>query len=711
MILLAVVGALSMLAQVVILRELVAALAGVELLYVAALGFWLIGTAAGAVAGRRLPGRSAVVAGGFAALGLLVPLDLVMIRAAPTIGGAVPGAYLPFPAQVLLIAAATVPPAAVCGLLFPPLAGIAARRDSRLSRSYAAESAGAAAGGVFVTLLVWWGASTLHVAMVSAAFALAAALAAGARRRSIVLAGLALLAVTSFAGLLHARAWDVALTRWTFPSLVGVADTPYARVAVTSRQGQVAVFENGALAFDTEGTSAEAFADMAAAQHPAPRRALVVGGGLEGVPAALRDHAIPEIDDVEIDKRAYDLVRAYVPPPGRTVRAASEVRLVFEEPRRFLERAGAYDVILVAAGEPTSGASSRFYTREFFRQCGRHLSSGGVLAVRLAAAENVWPRPLARRTASIFNALRDEFAAVEVVPGATLYLFASPSALTRDPVVLARRLADRGVRARLITPPYLRFLYENDRRDDVRRLLESMRSVGSNRDAAPVCYQYAAMLWLARFYPDLAVASWPAPTAGWLGLLAVAVVAASIVWLRRRPRRRLAGILLGAGFIGMGMETVLLLRYQVANGIVYQQVGWLLTCFMAGLAAGGVTPVRAERGDSGGSLGAMRRRAPAAALVAAAAAVWLSTRVPAMAGFGWTSVLLGAAGLAVGACFALAAASWPGDPRAGASSLYAADIAGGAVGAVLATLVLVPSAGLDGSALLMAALAAALLAL
>ena len=145
MTLLAAVGALSMLAQVVILRELVAALAGVEVLYVAALGSWLVGTAAGSVAGRRLPGRPATVAGGFAALGVLVPAELVLVRAAGTIAGAVPGAYLPFPVQVLLVAAATVPPAAVCGLLFPPLAGMAARRDPRLSRSYAAESAGAAA--------------------------------------------------------------------------------------------------------------------------------------------------------------------------------------------------------------------------------------------------------------------------------------------------------------------------------------------------------------------------------------------------------------------------------------------------------------------------------------------------------------------------------------------------------------------------------------
>lgn len=82
-----------------------------------------------------------------------------------------------------------------------------------------------------------------------------------------------------------------------------------------------------------------------------------------------------------------------------------------------------------------------------------------------------------------------------------------------------------------------------------------------------------------------------------------------------------------------------------------------------------------------------------------------------MTGLGGTSLMLLATGLVVGAWFGFGAALWPGDRQRAASSLYAADVAGGAAGAVIATLALVPVAGLDGSALLMAALAAVLLLL
>ena len=705
-------GALSMLAQVVVLRELVAALYGVELLYVIALGSWLVGTAMGSAAGRRAPASVASGIAGCVTLGFLVPAEVAVIRTAGPVAGAVAGAYLPFPVQLAWIAAATIPPAAVCGLLFPVLAGLAGGRGGSVGRSYALESAGAAAAGAGVTLAMGLGASTFQVAVVAPAVGVAAGVSVAAQwpcrlRRWMAL----LLVLAAAAGAARARPWDLALLRRMYPALLDAADTPYARIAITRRDSQIAVFENGALAFETEGVSAEAFADLTAVQHADPRRALVIGGGGEGVPDALGRHGIPLIHDLEADERAFELVRSHT-AAGRSDEAAEgRVAVIFEEPRRFLDHAESYDLILVAAGEPTSGASSRYYTREFFAQCGRCLAPGGVVAIRLAAAENVWPGPLARRTASIVAALRQEFTSVELLAGATLYLFASNTALSADPAVLADRLSSRGVRPRLITPPYLAYLYTNDRRDEVARLLEATPVDGPNRDAAPVCYQYAALMWLSKFFPSLASATGSdARTAGWAlwGTIA-AVGAAAITWARRRDNRRVALCLAVVGFVGMVLETLLLLRYQIRYGVVYQQVGWLLTCFMGGMTAGGYAADGAVR------RGQFRRWMPGGgslwpAALGSALAVWVAiTWLPATSGLVGTSVLLAVTGAAVGGTFAAAARLWPGGARDAASVLYAADVTGGAAAAVVAPLVLVPAAGLDASALCMVALAAALL--
>jgi len=711
--LLATAGALSMLAQVVILRELVAALYGVELLYVLALGSWLVGTAIGALSGRHLPATAGRGIAGCMVLALLVPAEVMVLRAAGPAAGTVAGAYLPFPVQLAWIAASTILPAAVCGWLFPVLADLAAAHGLSLGRSYAWESAGAAAAGAGVTLAMGAGASTFQVAIAAPALAMAAAAATArrwSRRRRFVLACCAGVAVATTAA--RAHDWDVALLRRMYPALVDAADTPYARVAITRQDSQVVVFENGALAFDTEGTSAEAFADLAALQHPQPRRALVIGGGGEGVADALARHAIGQIENLELDRRAFELVRRHTTAAGGATPGGGRVSVHFEEPRRYLDGAGPYDLILVAAGEPASGASSRFYTREFFERCARRMTRDGVVALRLAAAENVWPAPLVRRTASIVAALREAFDSVELVAGATLYLFASNSALSTDPGELADRLRARGLRPRLITPPYLAYLYTNDRREEVGTLLQAAATDRPNRDAAPVCYQYAAMMWLSAFYPDLAAAS--GRTGGakasvrWvaLGLLA----AGTILWARRRSNRRAILCLAGVGFIGMVLETVLLLRYQIAHGVVYQQVGWLLTCFMGGMTLGAF----AAGGPAGGEgrEPPLRRRLliPGVVLVPALASFASIAWLPSAAGLVGTSLLLAAAGAAVGGAFAALGHLWRGQTRAAASSLYAADVAGGAAGAVTATLVLVPAAGLDWTALVASAFAAALVA-
>ena len=711
MTLLVAAGALSIVAQVVVLRELVAALYGVELLYVLALGSWLVGTAIGAAAGRHVPATRGTGIAGCLALGLLVPAEVILLRTAGPLAGTVTGADLPFPEQVTWIAAATLPPAAIAGALFSVLAGVAAAvRGTSAGRSYGIESAGAAAGGAAVTLAMGLGASTFQLAVAAPAAAVAAALAAAGpwpRRRRFALAGVAMIAGAVIAS--RAAPLDTALLRRMYPSLVAAADTPYARVAIVRRDSQVAVFENGALAFDTESLSAEAFADITAAQHPNPQRALVVGGGGEGVPDSLARHGIRTVDNVEVDKRAYGLVRAETADARSRSEPAGRVTVFFEEPRRWLERAAPYDLVLVAAGEPIAGASSRFYTREFFALCASRLTPGGVVAIRLAAAENVWPAPLVRRTASIVAAVREVFSAVELVPGATLYVFASNRALSADPAVLSGRLLGRGLRPRLITPPYLRYLYTNDRRDGIARLLEAAPPEGPNRDGAPACYQYAAATWLSKFYPRLAATAGPARSGmGWPLAVALAGVAAvAMAWARRRQNRRIAVSLLAIGFIGMVLETILLLRFQIMNGVIYQQVGWLLTCFMAGIAAGSLAT--SGRNGLGGRLTRRALAVPLAPLGAALVSVAAVTWLPATSGLAGTSVLLAASGAAIGLAFASGASVWQGQARGAASVLYAADVAGGAAGAAAATLVLVPAAGFEPTAFAMAALAAALL--
>jgi spermidine synthase len=153
-----------------------------------------------------------------------------------------------------------------------------------------------------------------------------------------------------------------------------------------------------------------------------------------------------------------------------------------------------------------------------------------------------------------------------------------------------------------------------------------------------------------------------------------------------------------AGCAGMMIETVLLLHYQLKQGALFEDLGVLLAAFMGGLAVGAA----AARwlGVVRDSVGARREvarwwgAALAAAFVLLAATVGLLVRAGVAGGLLWVALLLAASGFSVAALFAYASLQHVTDQQAVISPLYAADLLGGCVGSIGATLILIPLAGL-----------------
>ena len=106
------VGLLALLCQVVLLRELNVAFYGVELVYAVALAGWMAGGAVGAAClPRRFAVTSVRLSWLLAATAVALPAEVAVIRVSRLALGGVPGAYLPFEQQILVLAAAVLPAA------------------------------------------------------------------------------------------------------------------------------------------------------------------------------------------------------------------------------------------------------------------------------------------------------------------------------------------------------------------------------------------------------------------------------------------------------------------------------------------------------------------------------------------------------------------------------------------------------------------------
>ena len=149
----------------------------------------------------------------------------------------------------------------------------------------------------------------------------------------------------------------------------------------------------------------------------------------------------------------------------------------------------------------------------------------------------------------------------------------------------------------------------------------------------------------------------------------------------------------------MALETLLILYYQAKSGVLFGDIGILLTSFMAGLALGalvfgawsGSKPARKIRPQIWGA-GIL---SGFAVLGMVAAKEMKSAGLATIAG---TSMMLFATGFLVAGVFAYSGLQSGNDQGAAAGPLYAADLIGGCIASLAVGLVMAPLVGLAMSA-------------
>ena len=708
------IGLVSILGQVVILRELNVAFYGIELIYILSLGFWLLGTAIGAAAGRRsgAPGEGRLQSL-LILMAVVLPADIIFIRDIRRIFGSVPGGYLPFELQIVGLIAAIIPLSLLTGISFQATARRYFSEGGSLARAYAIESAGGVIGGLLSTLLLAFGYRNLSAGLFCSALALCIVFLFSWKKKmrlqNYLSAGsmMIVLAMLGIAGRI-----DRLTTSWNHPNMLESVDTPYGRVTVTAREKQICVFENDALSYETETTAAEEFVQLSTLQATELRKVLVLGGGFEGIVTELLKLQASRIDYVEINKMVIQTVAAHLPQELRAPLHDKRVRIFYADPRKF--SGTGYDMILVAMPEPMSAQNNRFYTKEFFEKCYAELAPDGTLAFAIPSAENLWTPQLQNRNAGIYAALKSVFRNVIVTPGVTNIFMASNADLSTDTGRLIKRFKDRRVATRLVSPEYINYLYTNDRFIGINKVMSTGTRI-PNTDIQPACYGYTISMWLSRFFgsftlPDarsFELSGIMSSPAFWLMIIVALTVAINGKLLAARQFL----LMLLAGAVGMVTETVLLLNYQSRNGVLYQDIGVLLMTFMAGLGLGAfiIDKVVAGR-HSAGQKHTWLKAALTLGFGVLNAVACFAIASGLLDGLRFTSLMLALDGMLVSAIFAVISLSSAGERQKAMTWLYSADLIGGTVGSLTAILFLIPVFGMLTTSVVAAAAAVAGLA-
>jgi spermidine synthase len=694
-------GVSAVMTQLTLMRELLGAFSGNELVFGLAIGSWLLLTGVGAWLGRateRLRQPETVFVVGLIAAALL-PLGQIaavrMLRDSVFVRGAVVG----LPQTVLGCLGMLLPFCLVSGALLTLGSHLADRGGGNRGPGpvYVADTLGGLVGGAcFSFALVPWFDHFGLLCFPATLLLVTAGLVAGQEHARRLAAGAFILAAGVPAAALY---FDLdALTtarQHAGRTVVARHNSPYGRLVITADAGQLTFFENGVPVITSPHLEQiEETVHYAMAQRPDAREVLLIGGGVTGTAREILRYGVSRVTYVELDPQIIAAGRRFLPGALDDPR----IEVVNADGRRFTQMArNRFDVVIVALADPSTFQLNRFYTAEFFAATARALRPDGVLSLGLSRYANYVSPELGRLLASAHRTLRQSFAHVRMIPGGRVYFLASNGPLSLD---IAARLEARGLATKLVNRHYLDATLAPDRLADLDRAVAA--PAGLNADFSPALHAYHLRHWLSQF-----------PARGWWLGGAVVVLLIGYGWtLRPLPR-----VIFASGFAASGLEIVLLLGFQAVYGSVYRQVGLIVTVFMAGLAAGAWWAHRRwlpGAAHPAPAVAANRLVAGLGVAIAGFAAVlpFILVRLDQLdasmgsALAGQAAVLLATLLLAgmTGAQFSLAGPPASGAHTGVAAQLFSADLIGAAGGALVVSALLIPLFGVPAACFVTAGL-------
>ncbi|HEX7424668.1 MAG TPA: fused MFS/spermidine synthase [Terriglobales bacterium] len=750
------IGFSAVIGQIVLMRELIVVFNGNEISLGIMFATWLFWTAAGSSlsSGFALGGNNARRA--VAALECLLGVSLLptiwALRASRTFFQTVPG-ELVGPVPMLLTSLA-------CLSLFCVVAGslfvVATRMYQQeyavsarvaTSSAYLLEAAGSGFGGIVasIVLLRFLGSFQIATVVVLLNLCMAAVLLFRMSRKQLgaVTVAAALFAILLLIYVAPALDRSAQARLWLGFRLVGSRDSIYGNLAVIEtgnmETGNIrSIYDNGViLASAPDENAAEEAVHYALLEHPAPRQLLLIGGGVNGsIAQALKHPTVERIDYVELDPALIDMARQFFPVQSAPVVSDPRVHMHYADGRYFLRNylktAGdTFDVIILNVPDPQTAQLNRFYTAEFFGSARDRLASGGLLALQLRSSEDYISPDLAEFLRCIHHTLRTVFPYVVALPGETIHFFAAarPDVLTDNPQTLIARLQERNLKTQYVREYFIPFRMMPDRMVQVREQLRPLTSTPVNRDFEPIAYYFDVVLWSTQF--KLGYSRWfrAAAHIAFTGvidavlvvLLFVAVLLASVPAREKRPGSAAACCMAATGFTLMALQIFLLLAFQSIYGYVYHQLTILIAMCMAGIAFGSWLGIRRIRSSDSPPYRTIATTQFLLALsgpalifvvsllskISGMATTWLAAQFvfPALAAL---------CGMLGGYQFPIATEIYLHDSsgRSRLGTLYAIDLLGGCVGALLLSSYLIPVFGFWKTAWLSAAvnLAPALLA-
>jgi len=707
----------DLVAQTILIRELLVSFSGNEIAIGIILVSWLLGASLGSFLAGKYAEKGKDFSSPFLLSSFLILIFLVLslffCRCLKASFG-IPIYEIISPSQMLYSSFLLIMP---LSFLFGVTFILAARlwkkegRKNPVGFIYILDALGAATGGIIFTyfLVERWGSFAIVTFLILVNLSLAIVLSFFQRRFKILfLCTLSLIFSLHLFSSGNLNKFRNLATERQFKgqTLIKYANSKYGNIAVT-RQGETyLVYHQGSLYFTTEDTETnEELAHLVLLSHQKPKKVLLIGGSPALIGEILKYKVA--VDYVELDPKLIDASKDFLSPEAQSSLANPRVKIFYGDGRFFVKNCRkSFDIVIVNLPDPINVQLNRFYTKEFYQEVKKILNKDGIMAVKISSKEDIITKQVAKYNASIYKTISTSFAYLTLIPGEKLLILGSATPREESANLLIKRLKKRRIKTVFFTPYHIQQKFYRERIDYLRaKISRELKTARINYDFRPISFYYDAVLWALMFNPQRAL-FWERLEKLNLGNLSILLLFLFLIafFSIRKTRGRIYLSIMAIGFSGILLQVILLISFQVLYGYVYAKIGLLIAGFMLGLGIGAILAYKKKEG----------RELPAFIKVQSSIFIYalilpfifiLLAKINYLQDFAFF-LLSGISGLLVGMAFPLATkiCGRGDDTIETGGKLYGIDLLGASLGTLLGSVILIPILGIPHTCFLVAIL-------
>lgn len=680
-------GLITMIVQIVTLREFMFLFGGNEMIIGVFLANWMILTGSGTYIGKlakNIKNKEGMVHSAFIFLSWLPAILISSITVLHNLFFK-PGIEIGLFQITVITAIFLAPFCFLSGVLFTILTriNIFSYPNIEAERTYSIEAFGSLIAGFFSSFIFFYLFSNVQI-IILLTFLIPLIIIFPLNKRLRFSQFLPVLVSVVFTIIMFSIRADYLLKGLVFKNqhITFLKDTPYGNLTVTKTDNQFNVYENGRLLFSTDNQIRnEESVHFAMLQHPEPKNVLLISGGISGITKEILKYNIEKVDYVEINPEIFVIGKRFTNSLNDRL-----ISTISRDARIYIHKTyKKYDVVLINLPEPSTAELNRYYTVEFLIGIKQILNNQGIVMMSLPSTVNYINEEAKQLNSVIYNTCKKVFNNVIIIPGERNYFVISDKTLTAK---ITQLIENKNIETIYLNTHYIDDLLLQQRAEYLMRNLNQNTPI--NKDFKPVSYFYYLGYWLSQF------------NLGKNTLWTILITLMVIIFVISVFFRPLTSAIMITGFSASAIEIILLLSLQIIFGYIYQVIGICIAIFMGGIALGALCRKKFFTKVNSIQFNMLQF---SIGLSACAIPLLLNhLHFFKFLGIGIIMILLFLVSFLTGLLFSISVHLRKGELAGNVAILYSSDLIGSALGAFTTSVFLIPLAGLITSSYILAML-------